>query len=136
MKSGACLRWVGSWVLLAWSLWGCASDTVGLRDRNCVAAYLSGAQQQLETEGQLKEIERALEDMLNKPPGQLRLVRYADYEGRPGQWTAVQLLHRYFVPTRDLLEEDCFYREVSAPESRAAIKQQLELLRRFPASTK
>jgi hypothetical protein len=104
------------------------SVVAGAGESNCVAAYLTGAELQLETDSQRAEITRALRDMLEKSPEQLKASRYADYQGRPGAWSAVELLRRYFVPDRPRsLNEECFYRDVS--EARAAIQKHLNALR-------
>jgi hypothetical protein len=64
---------------------------------NTVVTFLEGADQQWETQGQGREIEKALNDMLMLSPDELRKQRYANYQMQPGAWTIIELLHRYFV---------------------------------------
>jgi hypothetical protein len=100
------------------------------RGQNVVAAYLAQADRQYETNAQRGEIERALEDMLTQPPEVLRNRRYADYGGTDYNWTAPLLIQRYFVPAQPVpgWNEKNFYRDVSAPAARAAIRAQLEAM--------
>jgi hypothetical protein len=94
---------------------------------NCVAAYLAEADLQFETDEQRAEITRALREMLTKSPEELKSVRYADYTGKAGSWSARQLLERYFLSSSHaVFDEDCFYRDVSAPEARNALQKRLD----------
>jgi hypothetical protein len=94
---------------------------------NSVAAFLNRAERQAETDEQRAEIQRALRDMLVKPPAQLRQIRYADYAGQESKWSITELLQHYFVPNPPAaLDEERFYRDVRAPAAHAAIQLQLE----------
>jgi hypothetical protein len=64
---------------------------------NVVASYFAGAELQAETKSQLREIKRALEDMLNLSIPDLQAQRYADYQMTPGQWSLGELLNAYFL---------------------------------------
>ncbi len=103
---------------------------------NVVAAYLDHADRQYETSGQRDEIVRALRDMLDRSPSELRARRYADYEGHAGAWPVTTLLEKYFVPTGAVrtLPEDAFYRDVGKPEAKAAIRGQLSTLEKESAA--
>src|SRR4051812_30346200 len=68
------------------------------RQENSIAIFLNGAERQSETHAQRLEIQRALHDMLDKPPDDLRRMRYANYAGQPGAWSITELLRHYFVP--------------------------------------
>src|ERR1051326_690570 len=95
-------------------------------ERNTVAAFFSHAERQSETDGQRREISRALNDMLLRPPAELANIRYEDYQGNTGRWTLLELLRHYFATKpRYALNPARFYTELSAPEARAAIKRQL-----------
>ena len=64
---------------------------------NLVVCYFSTAQIMGDSEGQFREIRRALMDALELPIEELRKPRYSDYRMVPNQWTFDQLLSRYFV---------------------------------------
>jgi hypothetical protein len=90
---------------------------------NSVAAFLKDADRQSETDEQRKEIRRALQDMLEKSPNELRRTRYSDYQGRPKKWSIVELLNHYFVPSPMVaLDDRDFFRDFRSPAARAAIQ--------------
>jgi hypothetical protein len=94
---------------------------------NCVGVFLADAEHQSETDEQRAEITRALKDMLTKSPEELKSVRYADYTGKQAAWSARQLLERYFLSSSHaVFDDECFYRDVSAPEARAALQKRLD----------
>jgi hypothetical protein len=93
---------------------------------NSVAAFLTNAERQSETDEQRREIQRALRDMLDEPVAELRQKRYADYEGQPNKWSINELLQHYFVPNPPaVLDGQRFFQDVRAPAARAAIQHQL-----------
>jgi hypothetical protein len=97
---------------------------------NVVVDFLKGAERQVETEEQRREIRRALEDLLTLPAADARARRYADYQGKPGTWSATQLLQRYYVPAKPMaLDEERFYRDAGTPEARAALERCLDELK-------
>ena len=90
-------------------------------------AFLRNAERQSETDDQRKEIQRALRDMLERSPVELKRLRYADYGGQPNVWSVTQLLQHYFVPSPlATLDEERFFQDFSSPEAREVIKQQLD----------
>jgi len=94
---------------------------------NSVAAFLKNAERQTETDEQRREVQRALHDMLGKPPAELRQIRYADYTGQVNKWSITELLQHYFVPNPPAaLDETRFYQDVHAPAARAAIQHKLD----------
>jgi hypothetical protein len=94
---------------------------------NCVADFLAVADRQSETDEQRAEIAQALRDMLSKSPEELQAARYADYQGKPGVWSARQVLERYFLSSfHGVFDDNCFYRDVSAPAARDALKKRLD----------
>ncbi len=98
---------------------------------NSVAAFLGNAERQAETDEQRREIQRALQDMRDKTPAELRQMRYADYAGKTGAWSITHLLRRYFVPNPPTtLDETRFFEDVRAPAARAAIQHQLDAVNR------
>jgi hypothetical protein len=92
---------------------------------------LSDAERQTETDEQRREIQRALQDMLEKSPSELRQIRYPDYTGRENKWSVIQLLQHYFVPNPpSTLDEAHFFEQVGTPLARAAIQRQLDAVNR------
>jgi hypothetical protein len=90
---------------------------------NQVVAYLDGADFQVETEGQVQEVLKALEDMRTLPPSALRAKRYAGSGMEPGIWTLKKLLMSYFLP-RDIttqLDETALYEDAQDPKARAVV---------------
>jgi hypothetical protein len=98
---------------------------------NSVAAFLKNAERQSETDEQRKDIQRALRDMLDKSPAELRQMRYPDYAGQANAWSITQLLQHYFVPNPPAaLDEQRFFQDLRAPAARAAIQVQLDAVSR------
>ncbi len=96
-----------------------------------MVAYLEGAERQSESDDQRREIRRALQDMLDLDPKALAARRYADYQLRPGRWTAIQVLERYCVPgTRTALGPATFYDDVKKPAAQEAVRKHLAALDR------
>lgn len=94
---------------------------------NSVAAFLKDAERQSETDRQRKDIQRALRDMLDKSPIELRQMRYPNYAGQANAWSITELLQHYFVPYPPAaLDERRFFQDVRAPAARAAIQRQLD----------
>jgi hypothetical protein len=63
-------------------------------------------------------------------PAALKQRSYGDYENKPGQWTLVQLLRKYFVP-RELcsIDEETLYRDAQSPYAREVVEQQIRAIR-------
>ena len=124
-------RTTGFLFLLACIPYSCGRGPAATSSRsnpeNSVATFLNNDERQTETEEQRREIQRASHDMLEKPPGELRQIRYSDYTGQENRWSVIQLLQHYFVPNPpSTLDEGHFFEEVGAPKARAAIQRQLE----------
>jgi len=104
---------------------------------NMIARYLDGAELQAETDGQRREIARALQDILNIPVAELRKQRYSDYAGEATAWTVTDLLRAYFVPRQPMsVDPERFYREVGQPQAKAAVRKQLKRIQRALADSK
>jgi len=118
--------------LLVSTLVGCSREQSSSspqvsQSENSVVAFLRNAERQSETDDQRKEIQRALRDMLERSPVELKRLRYADYGGQPNVWSVTQLLQHYFVPSPlATLDEERFFQDFSSPEAREVIKQQLD----------
>lgn len=98
---------------------------------NHVAAFLNNAERQTETEEQRVVVRRALGDMLKSGPSQLKLIRYPDYSGTPNMWSITELLEHYFVPSHPMsIDQDAFYKDLSSPDAKRAIQNQLAILSR------
>jgi hypothetical protein len=96
---------------------------------NEVVVYLHSAERQAESPAQEQEILKALEDLRTLPPAQLKERRYADYSGKPGQWTLAQLLQKYFVPvTLRTIDEDALYRDAQDANARATIDEHVRAI--------
>lgn len=63
-----------------------------------VAAYLSDAELQAETDAQRQELRRALTDLLERPASALAAARYAGPDGTPGQRDLAAVLRGHLVP--------------------------------------
>ena len=100
---------------------------VPLSSENLVVSLLKSAERQAETDEQRREIQRGLRNMLDQSPSELQKMRYADYAGQANVWSITQLLQHYFVSnSRVALDDARFFRDVRAPEARAAIQHQLD----------
>lgn len=118
-------------LVLGISLFACLlASNCSSQPENVVAAYLGGAERQVETVEQRNEIHKALSDLLNLSPAEARTRRYADYQGNAGAWTSIQLLQKYYAPVKPMdIDEDRFYRDVGASEARGALKRCLNELK-------
>jgi hypothetical protein len=97
---------------------------------NQVVIYLDRAERQAETDAQRREMLHALDDLRSLDALALGQRRYADYENRPGQWTLVQLMQKYFVPRQPCsIDEETFYRHAQASEARKVVEQHIHALR-------
>jgi hypothetical protein len=106
----------------------------GQEASNSVARFLDGAECQFESEDQKQVIEATLEDLLALPVDALKVRRYPDYRMNEGAWTALEVIHHYFVPASraSLPEEASFFEEVADPAAKQSIRVQLEALRAAP----
>jgi hypothetical protein len=98
---------------------------------NQVVAYLDGADFQVETEGQVQEVLKALEDMRTLPPSALRARRYAGSGMEPGIWTLKKVLLSYFLP-RDIttqLDEATLYEDAQDTRARAVVTARIQAIR-------
>jgi hypothetical protein len=111
-------------VMLAIILVTSSFSLAAVASGNCVADYLIHAELQCEARDQLKEIRRALSDMLVLAPKELLKKRYCDYQMHHNQWTAVEILERYFVPVdRVFIDPKCFASSVRSVAAQNAIKR-------------
>lgn len=108
--------------LTFFTLFGCEND-----QSNNIVQYLNGVEVQYETQDQQQEIKQALNDMLNLDPDALRAKRYKNYEMEPGEWTAIDILDRYFVPATEVsIDSDNFYQNINKPETKKSIAKVLD----------
>jgi hypothetical protein len=97
--------------------------------KNTVVAFFDGAECQAETGAKHAELRHVLRDLLGKPARVLPRLRYRDESGRHRAWSATTLLQKYCVPAHPMtIEPDKFYRDLSAPDAKAAIQAQLKAL--------
>jgi hypothetical protein len=95
--------------------------------KNIVVSYFSGAELQAETKSQLREIKKALNDMLNLSIPELQARRYADYQMAPDQWSLGELLNAYFLSADGSPQETDarFYKESKQAEAQRILRQKL-----------
>lgn len=87
----------------------------GRNQADQLAAYLTGAEIQAETDEQRATLRLAFDDMLTKRPDQLRAARY-------GSKPLPAFIRAHVVPTRPVpVEDEEFYRGASTAAVRAAI---------------
>jgi hypothetical protein len=88
--------------------------------------FFRGAEIQAENQAQRDEITLALNDMATEPPAVLRNKRYADYQGRPGKWTLLELLKHYVVPQGKVrLTDDVLFQALATDQGKAAVRDKL-----------
>jgi hypothetical protein len=96
---------------------------------NTVVAFFDGAECQAETGANHAELRHVLRDLLRKPERVLPRLRYRDDSGRHRAWSATTLLQKYCVPAHPMtIEPARFYRDLGAPDAKAAIEAQLKAL--------
>jgi hypothetical protein len=95
-------------------------------EQNLVVLYFMDADLQAETRAQLREVKRALDDMLTQPVSTLRANRYADYMMKPGQWTLGMLLNAYFMSVYPQETDSLkFYEDSKKPEAIIILKEKM-----------
>ena len=100
------------------------------KKKNVVIEFLRFAELQIETQDQIKELKRALKDILELQPNQLQERRYSDYQMHKETWTLPQILSAYYVPQQPVsLNSDHFYLDVSADSARSLISNKLTELK-------
>jgi uncharacterized membrane protein len=94
---------------------------------NIVVSWFAGAELQTETRSQLREIRKALNDMLALPVPQLQARRYADYQMKPDQWTLDQLLNAYFLSASGGQQEidSRFYKDIKKAQAQDILREKL-----------
>lgn len=92
---------------------------------NTVVAILQDVEIQYETPMQIKQICRVLADMATLSVSDLQKQRYADFQGVTGQWTVLQVLYAYFLPTTKV-DLSHFYDDLDKPLSREIVQKTLE----------
>ena len=98
------------------------------RSGNLFARYFADMDLQVETEDQMREIRRALNDALTLPLDEFRAQRYANYRMEPNSWTFGELLQAYFagVPLSSVdVESDAFYEDTKKPAAIPVLKHLL-----------
>jgi len=86
-------------------------------------AYLDNVEIQYETDRQRSNLAAALKDVLELSPEELQQKRYADYQGKPGQWTLQQLFDRHLVPDgQGKTTGRDFYNDLKQPAVQERIK--------------
>ena len=65
-----------------------------------VWSYLEGCEFQAEDEGQRANFRKGLDDALSLPVAELKARRYADYQGKAGQWDLETLFRKHLLPAQ------------------------------------
>ena len=100
------------------------SDDIVKASENIVVLHFTNAELQVETKSQLREIKKALNDLITLPVPELRTQRYADYQMRPGQWSIGQLIDAYFLSTSSQETSSFeFYDDSKKEEAQKVLKQ-------------
>jgi hypothetical protein len=110
--------------------WFCTSLSTASGQESPAAAtfakFLQGADIQAENQAQRDEVTRALKDMATESPATLRERRYADYQGKQGKWTLLQLLKHHFVPRENVyLTDDILFEALATDQGKALVKTKL-----------
>lgn len=96
-------------------------------EENKVYTYLENAEIQYENVGQKDTIKQALEDALKLPLPALKVKRYKDYSGTPGQWDLKTLIKRYIVPdAKGKNLGNNFYKDVKAEKVQKQLEKMLK----------
>ena len=111
-------------LILALALGACGGKPAG---GNTVAAYLENAEVQAETDAQRSQVRRALTDIAEKSPAELREQKYRDYSGNEQGWLVTDVLRAHVVPGRpQALHPDRFFDDAARPEAKQAARKMLE----------
>lgn len=89
-----------------------------------VVRLLRNAELQTETDTQRAELRRALQDLRDLPPAELRAARYAGPDGTPGQRSLAEVLRAHVVPAQPAaIDIDALVAARAAPEGRALLDE-------------
>lgn len=122
------LQSVFSLLIVVSLVWGCQKAQVS--QKNSAIMFLEGAELQIETGDQKKELEIALHDILVLSSAKLKAKRYPDYQLNTGAWTLSQMISAYFVPQTPMAVDDkTFYAEVVTVQARATVSKILAKLK-------
>lgn len=104
----------------------------GIVTDNAVVAILQDVEINYETPVQLKQICAALEDMATLSASDIQKKRYADFNGKQGEWTLLQVLYAYFLPTQKVNLQN-FYDDIEKPLSREIARETLQDMQEYCA---
>ncbi|MCB2264011.1 MAG: hypothetical protein LGR52_13920 [Candidatus Thiosymbion ectosymbiont of Robbea hypermnestra] len=111
-------------MLTVYLIMGCHAP--GQQKHNNVILFLESAELQVETYDQLRELERALEDIVSLPARELQQRRYADYQMNKGAWTLRKILSAYFLSQYPLpIDLDRFYGDVAAENVKSLVREKI-----------
>jgi hypothetical protein len=96
---------------------------------NALVEYLTGAERQGETDEQMAELRRALDDLSRLSPSELRTRKYADYVMTAGQWSVSTIIKKYMVPTHPVaLDDETAIRDAQALAARAKLREHVKAI--------
>jgi hypothetical protein len=93
-----------------------------------LARVLEAAELQIETTAQRRELTRALRDLATVGPSELAKRRYADYQGRDGQWTVGRILRAYLLSPEPWPDEALLGDAVADAKLQQGIRGLIEVL--------
>lgn len=114
-------------ILLSLAAISLAYSRANAGDSNEVAKFFKDSERQLEAKTQCYALKLALIDLITKGPNELKLKRYADYEGKAGQWTITELLQKHYVTTAHL-NKTAFYEDYRKKAAKTVITKQIQAL--------
>lgn len=121
--SGRILGCLAAVLMVAAALLAGPCARAGGAETSRLLDYIQGSELQIETDDQRCELALALSEIAAGPPERVLALRFADYAGEPGRWTAVEVLERYLLAPGGLDAEDApaLLAEAAAPAVRDAL---------------
>lgn len=104
----------------------------GVVPDNTIVAILQDVEINYETPVQLKQICTALNDMATLSASDIQKRRYADFNGKQGEWTLLQVMYAYFLPTQKVNLQN-FYEDIEQPLSREIVRETLKDMQEYCA---
>ena len=91
---------------------------------NIVMSFLEDAELQIETQDQIEELKKALQDILLLSPKQLRKQRYLNYQLDERAWKLPKIISAYFCsPKPYFINSEQFYSDITADVTRSTVQK-------------
>ena len=99
-------------------------QSLELKTGNLVVSFLEDAELQIETQGQIQELKKALQDILLFSPEQLRKKRYLNYSLDERAWALHKIISAYFYsPKPFFIDSEQFYSDITADVTRSTVQK-------------